>query len=330
MSIFDLITDWRFALSIYCLTGLALVVFHPGIRKTTLGGSNSFRWFIVSEEIKYAARRDPDASARNVGFRIYALVVILVVAAIVAWPLVVFSRWQEQGAWRATLGEIDARVRDQDFSACASELFPVQGCGSFDVLWRTIIPEESQEDLPRFIHFRYTVKACDESIGRRGMLGTLAQEGDTYWGNFTHYQDSHDGDSPKTTIPVRMHLPGVRKLMAALRTVQLRLDVPACSDSPRRRFNLIRRLAVSAPIGCPPCLFEMASDETFQADAHWDCVNYLGWAIDSVHARRNNNVWYAEDGVDEAFEDLIDAMDIRQHLTSVSAGLQPTVAKTLG
>lgn len=201
---------------------------------------------------------------------------------------------------------------------------------SFDALWRAIIPKERQEDLPRFIHFRYAVKVSDASVYWLGMHGTLAQERDTYWGNFTTHHDPRDRDSPKTTTSVRIPLSDVHKLMAALRAVRFLQDVPPHRAHPKHRVAVTRRLAVSAPIGCPACLFEMASDCTVQADAVWDCVNYQGWAIDSVRARRNNNVLLAEVGIEDAYEGFIDAMDIRRHLATISVGLLPTVGKSLG
>jgi hypothetical protein len=338
MSITDFITDWRFAILAYCLIGIALVTLHPGIRRTAKGNYKSLRAFVASQKRAVASQRDDDDyvavadMAWYLHLKAYARVAADVVRTIVTWPAVVRLEWQWQRDSRQRQHEWGAQSRQDDFTAYASELSPQDSRESFDALWRAKIPEGCQSDLPRFIHFRHTVDAFDEVIGKRSMLGTLTYDGNEYGGDFTIYSWSETATSPETIIPVRLAGSDVRRLMDALRAVRLRREIPPSHTrkySYWKRFHLIRRLAVSAPTGCVPCLFEMESDEVSLADARWDCVSYGGWAIDSVHARRSNHAWLAEGGIEHAYEALIDAMEIRKHLTRLPVGLKAMLAKSL-
>lgn len=154
-------------------------------------------------------------------------------------------------------------------------------------------------------------------------MGTLIRDGEGYSGNFTHYGRSRRAKLPEMIIPVSLPAAAVRSSLDALRPVRLLREVPPqyAPNYQAPRFTLVRRLAVSAPIGCAPGLFELAAESGTRAGARWDCVRYGGWAIDSVYARQSNPAWLTAGGVDAAWENLIDGMDLRRHLPRLPEGV---------
>jgi hypothetical protein len=338
MSISNLVTDWQFALLAYGLTGLALATLHSEGRRALLRGDKTLPQFVRGQKLHVGFKYDTENLNWWMWFEAYTRVAFHLVKIIVGWPVVLLWYLQDLRRRSQFLEELSVRSRQQEFEAYASELPPQECRESIDALWRHRIPENRQDDLPRFIHFRHTVEAFDEAIGRRNVLGTLAFDGSAYRGDFTIVRWSHTHGLPskihETIFPVQVAESHVRKLMDALRPVRLLREVPPSRYRKvrfwRMRFHLVRRLAVSAPYGCSPCLFEVESDEFDQAKASWDCVSYRGWAIDAQNARRNNKAWLTEDGVEEAYEALVDAMEIRPHLSRMPFGLRAAFTKSLG
>ena len=338
MSISDLVTDWQFGLLSYGLTGLALATLTSEGRRALLGGEKTLLQLFSGKKFYVGFKYDTENLTWWMWLEAYSGAAFHLVKIIVGWPAVLFWYLQDLRRRSQFLEELSVRSRQQDFETYASDLPPQECRESIDALWRDKTPKGCQDDLPRFIHFRHTVEAFDEAIGRRNVLGTLAFDGSAYRGDFTIVRWSHTRGLPEkiqeTNIPVQVAESHVRKLMDALRPVRLLREVPPSRYRKvrfwRMRFHRVRRLAVSAPYGCSPCLFEVESDEFDRSKASWDCVSYGGWAIDAQNARRSNNAWLTENGVEEAYEALVDAMEIRPHLSRMPFGLRAVFTKSLG